>query len=778
MAAKESSYTMDPNRTATHRGEVESCSPARTQHHLTSNGDIADLRIDFEPDQLGFFPSGSLKSEHYANQHESDIDFDDESEPHVKNHNPQAQTINDSYMPAICVSTNGSKLDIPSNERLDLTVAIDDDACIVDEEGKKRWRCNQCPKMYSSKHNLMTHVLGHSGIKPHACQECGKLFKQLSHLNTHMLVHGGVRPHRCQVCDKTFTQSSHLKRHMMQHTESRPHTCSICGRGFAYPSELKSHEAKHADSKDNICVECGAEFLSLAMLKRHLATHRGPNSYQCTECDKTFMYPSQLNNHLMKHRDIRPHICSECGMEFFQIHHLKQHALTHRGVKEHKCPICGREFTLHANMKRHLQIHSNSRDFRCNVCGRAFNQRQTLKAHMVTHSEVKPYKCKVCGKEFTRFHNLSGHMHLHSDSKPFKCSHCNSKFTLKGNLMRHMKVKHGIDGTTATRAAIAARMGDGENSEDNSMHMSDDMEGSYEGNTDEGMDTSFSSGGPAEEEEDLEEEEEDGSFQENESDSKHILPVSNEGQQVDNVSSQPPVLDPGSTALPPTAVSLPLTKEEPISPPHVESRYLDMTRPLHHMVDSPPIDVSLLYRSQPGPKPRVPQKFECALCPTRFTQRGNMLRHMRQKHWEDYQRTYVRAEPDVQHPPPPPSPPNRNICPPQGVKTEPQSPLIGQSSQYFVSGPPGSGLPHHNVPKLHFKKRHLAGGDHWDVNVFLREAVDSIPPPPPITGTDRTQYGYALGEYSNYHNATPSISNESDLGWTPPVLDLPKGLHV
>ncbi|KAI8499410.1 hypothetical protein Bbelb_231740 [Branchiostoma belcheri] len=75
------SYAMDPNRTATHRGEVESCSPARTQHHLTSNGDIADLRIDFEPDQLGFFPSGSLKSEHYANQHESDIDFDDDLNP-------------------------------------------------------------------------------------------------------------------------------------------------------------------------------------------------------------------------------------------------------------------------------------------------------------------------------------------------------------------------------------------------------------------------------------------------------------------------------------------------------------------------------------------------------------------------------------------------------------------------------------------------------------------------------------------------------------------------
>ncbi|CAH1255637.1 ZNF366 [Branchiostoma lanceolatum] len=737
MAADESSYTMDPNRTAPSRGEVGRYSPSRTHDHLTSNGAVADLRIDFEPDQMGFFPSGSLKREHCSDQHEPDADFNEEAVLQDNDRHHPAQTVNnDSYMPGICVSTNGNNLDIPGNERLDVTVAIDDDACFVDEEGKKRWRCNQCPKVYSSKHNLMTHVLGHSGIKPHACQECGKLFKQLSHLNTHMLVHGGVRPHRCQVCEKSFTQSSHLKRHMMQHTESRPHTCGICGRGFAYPSELKSHEAKHVDSKDNICVECGAEFLSLAMLKRHLATHRGPNSYQCSECDKTFMYPSQLNNHLMKHRDIRPHICSECGMEFFQIHHLKQHALTHRGVKEHKCPICGREFTLHANMKRHLQIHSNSRDFRCTVCGRAFNQRQTLKAHMVTHSEVKPYKCKVCGKEFTRFHNLSGHMHLHSDSKPFKCSHCNSKFTLKGNLMRHLKVKHGID-ATSSRAAITARMGDGDNSEDNSMHMSDDMEGSYEGNTDEGMDTSFSSGGQAEDdEEDLEEEEEDGSFEEKEAESKDS--------------------------------NLPL---------NIENRYHDMARQ-HSAVDSTHIDMSLLYRSQPGPKPRVPQKFECALCPTRFTQRGNMLRHMRQKHWEEYQRTYVRADPEIQHPPP--SPPNlgvRNMSypPPQGVKNEPTSPLIGQPSQYFMSSTPVSGLPH-NLPRLHFKKRrHLAGGDHWDVNVYLKEAVDSIPPPT-TNSTDRTQYEYPMDDYCDYNNTTPS--NESDTGWTPPILDLPKGLHV
>ncbi|KAM5264208.1 zinc finger protein 366 [Ctenodactylus gundi] len=329
-------------------------------------------------------------------------------------------------------------------ERVDVNVQIDDSYYVDVGGAQKRWQCPTCDKSYTSKYNLVTHILGHSGIKPYTCGRCGKLFKQLSHLHTHMLTHQGARPHKCQVCHKAFTQTSHLKRHMMQHSDVKPHNCRVCGRGFAYPSELRAHEAKHAGGRDNICVECGLDFPTLAQLKRHLTAHRGPVQYSCSECDKTFQYPSQLQNHMMKHKDIRPYICSECGMEFVQPHHLKQHALTHKGVKEHKCGICGREFTLLANMKRHVLIHTNIRAYQCHLCYKSFVQKQTLKAHMIVHSDVKPFKCKLCGKEFNRMHNLMGHMHLHSDSKPFKCLYCPSKFTLKGNLTRHMKVKHGV----------------------------------------------------------------------------------------------------------------------------------------------------------------------------------------------------------------------------------------------------------------------------------------------------------------------------------------------
>lgn len=215
-------------------------------------------------------------------------------------------------------------------DRLDVNVQIDESYCVDVGEGLKRWKCRMCEKSYTSKYNLVTHILGHSGVKPHECMHCGKLFKQPSHLQTHLLTHQGTRPHKCTVCKKAFTQTSHLKRHMLQHSDIKPYSCRFCGRGFAYPSELRTHETKHENGRCHVCTQCSMEFPTYAHLRRHLVTHQGPASFQCTECHKSFSYRSQLQNHLMKHQNARPHICSECGLEFVQVHHLKQHMLIHK----------------------------------------------------------------------------------------------------------------------------------------------------------------------------------------------------------------------------------------------------------------------------------------------------------------------------------------------------------------------------------------------------------------------------------------------------------------
>lgn len=215
-------------------------------------------------------------------------------------------------------------------DRLDVNVQIDESYCVDVGEGLKRWKCRMCEKSYTSKYNLVTHILGHSGVKPHECLHCGKLFKQPSHLQTHLLTHQGTRPHKCTVCKKAFTQTSHLKRHMLQHSDIKPYSCRFCGRGFAYPSELRTHEAKHENGRCHICTQCTMEFPTYAHLRRHQVSHQGRAAFQCSECQKSFAYRSQLQNHLIKHQNMRPHICSECGLEFAQVHHLKQHLLTHK----------------------------------------------------------------------------------------------------------------------------------------------------------------------------------------------------------------------------------------------------------------------------------------------------------------------------------------------------------------------------------------------------------------------------------------------------------------
>lgn len=110
-----------------------------------------------------------------------------------------------------------------SAEKLGLDIHVDDSYYVDVGGDQKRWKCRMCDKSYTSKYNLVTHILGHNGIKPHGCHLCGKLFKQLSHLHTHLLTHQGMRPHKCQVCHKAFTQTSHLKRHMMQHSDVKPY---------------------------------------------------------------------------------------------------------------------------------------------------------------------------------------------------------------------------------------------------------------------------------------------------------------------------------------------------------------------------------------------------------------------------------------------------------------------------------------------------------------------------------------------------------------------------
>ncbi|KAH3843486.1 zinc finger protein 710-like [Dreissena polymorpha] len=329
-------------------------------------------------------------------------------------------------------------------ERFDINVKIKHDQMI--EDGlEKRWQCVLCEKSYTSKHNLVTHILDHSGIRPHLCLRCGKYFRQLSHLNAHMLTHDKVRPHECQVCRKCFTQTGHLKRHMLVHSGQHASVCHICCRGFTTDDDLLAHMVKHETMLEQ-CSVCGEQFESHKLLMEHAVLAMHSQRTRCDKCALEFDSSADLQNHKKEaHGALRPWKCRQCGLAFLKVHQLKSHLFTHTGACPFACSECGRSFNQKANLRRHMLIHRGERSFKCHVCEKSFTQPQTLKTHMLVHANTMPYQCKICFRKFSRHHNLKGHMHVHNNSRPFDCSICECSFTLRGNLNRHMRMKHNID---------------------------------------------------------------------------------------------------------------------------------------------------------------------------------------------------------------------------------------------------------------------------------------------------------------------------------------------
>lgn len=265
---------------------------------------------------------------------------------------------------------------------------------------ERPWLCNECPKNYKTKIDLIQHQRVHDKARdPFQCNVCEAYFLTRSNLNTHMRTHSVKGPQKCEICDKVFVNlRSHIQ---MVHQKVRRHACNFCDKAFGKKSGLDRHV---------------------------ITVHEKKRCWSCDLCDKSFGEKAQLMRHRKIHfKSTAQTVRSEPTEPPGEDEVVEGESRNNK--QRMKCGICKRIVNSRAALKRHkLLIHEGQKNLLCDFCPRMFGERSNLKRHIekTHHSEadlgvmdaegdVKMemktmlYSCQSCDKMLTTKWGLDAH---------------------------------------------------------------------------------------------------------------------------------------------------------------------------------------------------------------------------------------------------------------------------------------------------------------------------------------------------------------------------------
>ena len=168
-----------------------------------------------------------------------------------------------------------------------------------------REKCPHCPKEFTAKQWLDTHIsVQHLGVK-HTCERCGFSAGTISYLNTHIQVkHEGLR-FACKTCEFSTTDRSNLRQHNFNiHDKiSSVFRCNnkLCNFETTKKKDIINH--KRAHSKEILCDQCEYTTKFSAHLQAHTkAKHEGV-TFPCTKlgCSFTASFKHDIGRHIRKH---------------------------------------------------------------------------------------------------------------------------------------------------------------------------------------------------------------------------------------------------------------------------------------------------------------------------------------------------------------------------------------------------------------------------------------------------------------------------------------------
>ncbi|CAH1408246.1 unnamed protein product [Nezara viridula] len=337
--------------------------------------------------------------------------------------------------------------------------------------GIKSFCCEYCGVLYSTKQNLMAHLLRIHNINAdstRSCEICGKQFFRKCAFDTHYLIHLKQKPFKCHICHKYFRQKITRDVHVDTHTGDYKYSCPKCGKKFLTASKCKEHTEK----KKGLCSDLLIQSRDVDFNLDDNWTDEIINSlkFDCRVTDKILDLPMS-NSFNLNQEDAIEFFCAmpQCSDTSFKNKtllkkhisrsHLSSGSLLQNEVsyESNNCGIFTSENTKNQtcekpfpnviqneHSKRPSGDSSNSTEFSCTECYKNFKTLQGLEYHKRAHKGFYNFICDICGKLFIRNSHFVSHMKTHSNMRPYCCSICWKSYKSNKNLKEHVKFKHPI----------------------------------------------------------------------------------------------------------------------------------------------------------------------------------------------------------------------------------------------------------------------------------------------------------------------------------------------
>ncbi|KAJ6220799.1 hypothetical protein RDWZM_006611, partial [Blomia tropicalis] len=164
---------------------------------------------------------------------------------------------------------------------------------------RSEYRCDQCPKVFHWRSNLIRHQASHDHNRRYTCEACRKSFTDQSNLQRHVRSqHLGARAHACPECGKTFATSSGLKQHTHIHSSVKPFRCEVCSKAYTQFSNLCRHKRMHANCRLQIrCDRCSQAFSTVTALTKHKRFCTEPSTIHHQQQQQQQTNPTKYQHH-------------------------------------------------------------------------------------------------------------------------------------------------------------------------------------------------------------------------------------------------------------------------------------------------------------------------------------------------------------------------------------------------------------------------------------------------------------------------------------------------